>query len=325
MKSKTVILGSLSVILILCMFLLFKGFNRPETYVLADSMEPKQHRFVCLFSGENEIFTEDLRQGVETAMEENDVWVTFQSFSLSDINSHLDAFEMAIEANVDGIITNIPSVKEIGLLIDRAAGEKIPVITIVNDINGSQRKAYIGIDYYDCGQRAARILERYTESSARTVTALPPASENDLESRQKMLGYSDYIAHKSGMLLNKVYMEEPDFTNAYSVFADAFTSQIGYNSVFCMNEASTMAVVQYLKNNEQTDLRVVGIGDSKEIMEALRDGYLDAVLVEDAKYVGSTAVTYLCRYKEGESIPIKINSEIYEVTAENVSNYYSGR
>ncbi|MCI8598014.1 MAG: sugar ABC transporter substrate-binding protein [Lachnospiraceae bacterium] len=325
MKAKAVTWMSLLLVLIAGVFLLLNELGSSDSYVLTDTMEPKEYRFVCLFSGENDSSAKDLRRGVEAAMEEYDVWITFRTFRLSEMNRHIESFEEAIEAHVDGIITNIPSTREIGLLIDRAAGEKIPVITIGNDINGSQRKAYIGINYYECGEKAARILETYTHGLARTVIVLPPASENDLESRQKVLGYSDYIEQKSGMFFNKVYLDKTYFENAYNAYKEAFSSGIGYDSAFCLNETTTMALVQYQKNHEDSHLKVVGMGDSPEVLEALKDGYLDATLVEDTTYVGQMAIAYLYKYKSGEKIPVKVDSEIYVITGENLADYYPER
>ncbi|MEG1513670.1 MAG: substrate-binding domain-containing protein [Clostridia bacterium] len=289
----------------------------------AQALSPKAHRYIALYSGDNQAFKADLRKGLETAAESADAYVTFRAFSSRSLESHIAGFEEAIAANVDGIITNVPSNGEIGRLIDRAALEKIPVVTIVDDIYGSQRKAYIGVDYESFGSMASHVMQTCVKGNARAAVISYPLSLQTRECTQKVSGFVDSISKSDRFRLGIEHVDTLDYLSAYNLAQNLLDASFGYNAFFCIDETLTLAVAQCIADNhcaERTYL--VGCGEAVAVYGFLEDGAIDAILTENPYYVGYEAVTSLTRYIENGGLPYITDAKICVVTPDNMQDSF---
>ena len=74
--------------------------------------------------------------------------------------------------------------------------------------------------------------------------------------------------------------------------------------VFCSNEPTTTGMVQALAQlGLQGKLKVVGFDSSPPIVQALRSGALDAIVVQDPRRMGELAVQHLADAIAGRSVP----------------------
>lgn len=60
-----------------------------------------------------------------------------------------------------GVIVKAPDTPEVVAAIDRLVAAKIPVVTLVTDVAGSRRAAYIGIDNRAAGATAAYLIDQW--------------------------------------------------------------------------------------------------------------------------------------------------------------------
>lgn len=286
------------------------------------SLKPKRFRLVALYTGDNLAFINELKDGLNAAAEEQDLWVTFESFGSSDIASHLSAFSRAIDAGVDGIISNIPEMDSIGRLIDRAALEGIPVATIADDFYGSQRKVHIGIDYLSFGQGAAEAIVALMPYGARTAIITYPLERQTRESRQKANSFTESIRSYGNYYVGVENVRELNYVDAYELAHDLITGNFGYDSFFCIDETLTLAVAQCLEDMQIYNMAVVGCGESRALYEYLASGIVDAVLTENAYFVGYASVSNLTSYIVNGGLPYITEADINVVTIENLQEFY---
>lgn len=69
----------------------------------------------------------------------------------------------------DGVCLKARNLPAIGAAIDRLIRAKIPVVTIVTDIPGSDRLAYVGLDNASAGRTAAYLVAQVVRSGSGTV------------------------------------------------------------------------------------------------------------------------------------------------------------
>ena len=65
---------------------------------------------------------------------------------------------IAIDSNVDGIITHAYNTMEFQRLIDKAEEYKIPVITLDADLSNSKGSAFIGTNGFETDSKAGQPL-----------------------------------------------------------------------------------------------------------------------------------------------------------------------
>lgn len=299
---------------------LFFSFSWSGT-VGSEEIAAKDYRIAALYTGDNGAFISELDRGLSTAAEENNLWVSFESFNSSDVTSHLAAFQRVIDSGVDGIITNLPDASDIGRLIDSAALEGIPVATIVDDFYGSQRKVHIGVDYESFGAQAAQMLTSLKGDGARTAVISYPLEKQTLECQRKVQGFVQGVRGKGAYYVGVENVRTLNRVDAYELARELLGSSFGYDSFFCIDETLTLAMAQCLHDMQAQDLFVVGCGESRAVYEYLRDGTIDVVLTENPYFVGYEAVAELKEYIAGGGMPYISEAEIRVATRDNLQEF----
>lgn len=318
MQKRNWLLIVLSILFILCSILVaylsISWSHDGET----KKVTPKDYHFVVLYSGDNDSFISELNRGLQDKAEEENVWVTFEHFDSMTITSHLNAFALAIDAQVDGIITNVPDYSGIGRLIDRAALEGIPVATIADDIYGSQRRVHIGIDYEELGQKAAELITQLMPNGARTAIISYPLTQQNNECLQKTRGFINYMKHQPSYVIGIEHLQELNSADAYELTKQLLDSGFKYDSYFCMDEQITLAVAECLKMRGIDDICVIGCGESNAAYSYLKSGIIDVLLTENAYHVGSIAVDELYRYIREGGLPYIVETDVRVITDEDI-------
>lgn len=286
-----------------------------------EEIVPKEYRFAALYTGDNGAFASELESGLITAADENDIWVSFESFNSGDVTSHREAFQRYVDAGVDGIITNLPDTSDFGRLIDGAALEGIPVATIVDDFYGSQRKVHIGVDYLNFGKQAAQMLMKLKADGARTAVISYPLEKQTLECQRKVQGFIQGLRGKDGYYVGVENVRTLNRVDAYELTRELLAGSFGYDSFFCLDETLTLAVAQCLNDMQAQGMFVVGCGESAAVYEYLKDGVIDVVLTESPYSVGYEAVTELKSHIVEGGLPFISESEIQVVTRENLQEF----
>lgn len=280
------------------------------------------YRFVCLYSGSSEYYKYALKEGLDKASEELNVWVKYYKFKSFESEKHCEAFDMALAAKVDGIITNIPVNGEIQKYIEAAYGEGIPVITIENDLPKSKRVSFIGTNSYAYGSEAAKLMIAATDGKSKT------AIFKNLDTSKlnlKYQGFQNTIKNYPDMSSELFNINEPSIIEYTNVAQSIFVNHTQIDSFFCNDAESTIGAVRAMVEFNKTNKIVVGSGDSEEILKYIKDGIIYASLVEDPYSIGYLSVNSLLKYKKGEGISQLVNPDIIVITKDNVDKVLAER
>ena len=91
--------------------------------------------------------------------------------------------------------------------------------------------------------------------------------------------------------------------------------------IFAPNESSTYGVLLALRQEGLAGhIRFVGFDASPPLVQALRDGEIDALVVQDPWNIGYRAVTVLVGHLDGEAVPPVIDTGAVLVTRENLDD-----
>ena len=91
--------------------------------------------------------------------------------------------------------------------------------------------------------------------------------------------------------------------------------------VFCSNESATYGMLLALRQEGLAGkVRFVGFDSSPPLVEALKAGEIDALIVQDPRKMGVLAVRTLEAHRKGEKIETTIDTGVVLVTREKLSD-----
>ncbi len=213
----------------------------------------------------------------------------------SDAEGYVQSFEQAIAAQPDAIITatlNIdPTVPKAKEATDAGIVLNFVNCGLGNGNDGAHADKYNEFFYCSnttigemAGEAFLAAMEEKGLSTESGVIGMQMNMENAaLDFR--MQGFADYIAAKApGLKLTEIQYNGNDSADAQAD-AEATISAEGANliGIYSGNNVTCDGVIQALRNAGMKD-GVVSVGvDSDDVeIQALRDGYLSAIIVQDA-------------------------------------------
>lgn len=255
----------------------------------------------------------------------NGCYVELTGQNLSTSFSKTDRFNMAISSKVDGIILEGDDSDETVALIDKATANNIPVVTVLSDCNGSQRKSYVALDNYKLGLEYVKVLGNITtdENSKEPLKAL-------VLSDSVKKNYDDVIVSTIQAAANGRNVEpiasEVDISTPFASQEDV-TDKLDKleempDVIICLNDRTSESVYQYIvEKNLVGKIDVLSYFDSDTILKAINKGAVYATFAIDAKFIAEKSVTALNEYNDTGFVSDYFGSEYILIDSSNVSSY----
>ncbi|MEK7669744.1 MAG: substrate-binding domain-containing protein, partial [Bacteroidota bacterium] len=93
------------------------------------------------------------------------------------------------------------------------------------------------------------------------------------------------------------------------------------NGIFCPNESTTFGMLLALRqSNLAGKKKFVGFDTSPPLLEALKNGEIDALVAQDPTRIGFEAVKAVVSHIKGEKVNVRIDTGVQLITRENLSD-----
>lgn len=284
-----------------------------------DTGETKEFIFVCPIVGLE--YWNMCSDGIEAADAELNVetQIVGPTDSTTFTTEIVNYMESAISSMPDGILC-YAGLETFPTLLQRAADQGIPVITIDSDCSETENRiAYVGTDPYNAGYSSGEAMIEATGGEG-TVAILTSSVSSEKE-QEEIKAFEDAIKDTD---LEVVAMEETNADLATGVtkmealiqtYPD-LTAVLG-TSAYDVQAAAKVKVEHGLDN-----LHLIGYDDQEETLNYIRDGVIDAIIVQNPYEMGYQGVTILADYLDGvEPEQEEYDTGTITVTAENVDSY----
>ena len=269
-----------------------------------------------------------------------------------------DMMRIAIASEVDGIIVAADESDEMTELINEAAANEIPVVTLYGDNTQSERCTFVGIGSYDLGREYGRqvleIMRRkqlpraqvqvtplYDENGERlmwteTVEHLPVkvmvlVSPHTQDSGQNILCsviQETIDNEKKENVEIELSLVTIDDTNTFSVeesIRDIFMEREQPDIIICLNELNTACVYQAVVDyNKVGQVNILGYYDSDTILKAVERNVIYATVTIDAAQMGKYCVEALTEYNTFGNTSQYFIADIELINKDNVAEYLDG-
>jgi ribose transport system substrate-binding protein len=221
-------------------------------------------------------------------------------------------------ANVDGIISYISNSKGSEGVIDAAAYQNIPTITIENDVPNSKRASFVGYNAYRFGQEAGKKMNEILAGKGKIIIIMN-SNENAEQNSQnlKISGFLNEINQSKGLEVTEYIVSENGIYGTKDIVDKLLSSEKSVQGIFITNSIDTESVAQLLiEYNQVGKYQVIGAGNSDEIKEYVEKKILYASVYVNAYELGYKCVETIAKIKHSEPVPPYIDTTIGVLTSD---------
>lgn len=278
------------------------------------AQEEQKTFYLLSHGGPSDAFWLDWNAGALKACEQLNVQCNI-SFSGGDMAAHKEAFNSAIAAGPDGIGTTSAQPGLWTMEVQQARDAGIPVVFFNTDDTTTARQAYVGADLRQAGVIWARFLvDNDLVKEGDTVflpVEVPGASYQQLETE----GIASVFDP-----LGIGYDVVDAGTDPAGIIAKMSDYMLANNppAIIALGDSVAAAIRQVFDNGAIApgSIPVVGWGNSKDVAEAVRDGYFNAAAWQYPSAQGFMPVALLNLAASGEPIGYDIHTfSLYDKTS----------
>lgn len=227
--------------------------------------------------------------------------------------------ESAIATKPDGILC-YAGLDSYPKLLQEAADQGIPVITIDSDCSDTtNRIAYVGTDPYNAGYSSGEAMVKATGGEG-TVAILTSSVSSEKE-QTEIEAFKDAIKDTN---LEIVCMEETNADLATGVQKMEAIAQTypDLTAVLGTSAYDVQAAAKVKKEYHLENLHLIGYDDQEETLVYIREGVIDAVIVQAPYQMGYLGVKVLAEYIDNGSLEEEsIDTGTITVSIDNVETY----
>ena len=239
--------------------------------------------------------------------------------SEADFAHQIRILDDLINRRVSGILI-APSDREVLVpAIERAHRAGIPLTIVDSGANAENYVSYVSTNNYEGGVMAARRMGEIPGGRGQVaVVGLMPGSTSTVaretgfqETLEKEFSEIKLVAFQYGM---------SNRARSLAAAEDILTAHPDLDGIFGSAEPGTIGVVQAVKARRLAGkVKIVGFDTSPSLVEDLRTGVIDSLVLQDPFNMAIQAFQTLTEKLEGGTPPRRINMTPTLATSENLS------
>lgn len=225
---------------------------------------------------------------------------------------------------VSGILLSPLDDKALRRPVSDATRSGIPVVIFDSRLDSRDYVSLIETDNYKGGRMAGEHLASLLGGKGPVI--MLRLQEGSASTTQREQGFLDAVATYPGItVVSSNQYAGPTSEGAYrgseNLLAAWRANAGGVAGIFTPNETTTFGMLRALQNaNLAGRIRLVGFDSSDKVLQGMRDGQVDAVVVQNPVAMGYLGVKTMVRHLRGEKVDATIDTGATLVTAQNMDH-----
>jgi len=275
--------------------------------------------------GTSHVFWQSIHAGAQQAATELGIDIIWRGpLREDDRDAQVSEVEGFVSRGISGIC--LAPLDETALVppVQEAVRQKIPVVIFDSGLKSSDYVSFVATDNTKGGRLGG---ERLAESIGKKgkVILLRYAEGHDSTGKREQ-GFLDAMKDNPGIeVVSSNQYGGADVEGAYKK-AEALLStykkpdgSLGVDGIFTPNESVSFAMLRVLQDNGWAGkVKFVGFDASPNLVKGLRDGGLDAIVVQDPVHMGYMAVQTMVKHLKGQPVEKWIDTGVHVATKENM-------
>lgn len=313
-ENRFLILGILSMIaaVAVLVFAFLTPTNQTET-------QPPEKRIAVLLPNSNANYWQQVIYGIHQEMDET-MSMQVTQVSQTDTEEQRLRFEMAVAADVDGIIAHLSDDTMAEELLEKAESAGIPVVLVGSDVPGQEQCGYVGSDHYQAGQLAAQLL--FEATGGRASIAIISGLEEQNSQKQKIQGFRDALKAWPQMEVICVEYSGMDSVQAAQTTQTLLKAYPEINVFVGITAPDLEGIIKTIEPKLNSDAyHLIGFDDSAATISGIRRGFVMVSIVEEPFTMGRQAVLRLKQGMEGQPAARWTQTELFVVQEDTIAEY----
>jgi ribose transport system substrate-binding protein len=269
--------------------------------------------------GQAHVFWQAVRAGAQRAASEEHVEMIWTAPATeTDLTGQANIIEDFVNRRVDAIVLAPSHRKALVPAATRAVSAGIPVVVIDSGMDFDQQVSFIATDNRHGGVLAARRLGELLKGHGKVaVLGIAAGSGSGLEREG---GFQEAMrAEFPGVQIVGYQFTESDRTRGLTVAEDFLTRFPDLDGLFASNESSAVGAARAVTNRGLSGkVRIVGFDSSSDLIQSVRDGAIDALVVQQPFRMGYEGVRAAVAALKHQPVEKRIDTGTVLVTRENL-------
>lgn len=219
-----------------------------------------------------------------------------------DVEKQLALMEL-MRHQVNALIISPIDDPRIAAAIDSLVADGIFVITVVSDIDSSQRRAYVGSDYFNGGETACALLEILLGKKA--SVGLVMGSRQVLGHRLRLEGFRHRMERLPDFTIAGIVENGDDEICSYERTKELLQEHPDISAMFCMAGGVYGACRAVMQLPEEKQPLVIAFDSVPTTVEMMRYGIVKAILFQHPTRQGRLSVQLAFEYLVNGRLPDK--------------------
>jgi ribose transport system substrate-binding protein len=276
--------------------------------LLSACQTSKKRRIAVVPKGTSHVFWLTVRAGAEAAGQKFGVDVLWNGPPLeTEYDRQMQIVDSMIAQHVDGLAVAAAERKALNRSLDRAAEIGIPVTVFDSGVDSTNYMTFLATDNYEAGRMGARELARLVGGKGSVAMLMHAPGSASTMDRER--GFDDVMKTefpKIQVVARQFGMS--DRSKAMGAAENILTAHPGLNGIFASSEPSSIGVALALKSRGLSGkVKFVSFDSSDTLIEDLKGGTIDAMVVQDPFKMGFEAVKTLVDKLNGASPPKRMD------------------
>ncbi|HWB14955.1 MAG TPA: substrate-binding domain-containing protein [Vicinamibacterales bacterium] len=236
-----------------------------------------------------------------------------------DRDEQVKVVETFLAQKIDGIVIAPLDDRALVPVLKDAAARHIPVVIVDSDVKWDGYLSFVATDNEKAGGLAAERLGEVLGGKGKVV--MMRYQEGSASTMAREAGFLSTLAAKFPNI--KVVSDNQyggaTTETAYATAESLLATYADVDGVFCPNESTAFGMLLAIQAAGRAGkIHLVGFDASDKLIEGLRQGNIDGLVVQNPFRMGETGVNFLLQSLNGQTVPRRVDTGATMVTRENM-------
>ncbi|MBZ2186587.1 MAG: substrate-binding domain-containing protein [Bryobacter sp.] len=289
--------------------------------LLASSCNENKKRLIGVVpKATSHVFWVAVEKGAKAAARDLNVQIEWNGApSETDYARQIQIVDSMINRRVDGLAVAATERRALVAPVDRAMKMGIPVTIFDSGIEGENYTSYVATNNYEGGQLAARALARLIGGKGKVgLIAHAPGSASTMDRER---GFTDVLNKEfPAIQIVAIQFGMSDRSKARAAAENMLTAHPDLAGFFGSSEPSTTGASLAVKARGLTGrVKVVAFDASDNLVEDMKGGAIQAMVVQDPFQIGYDAVRTLVEKLDGKTPAKRIDLSAKVIFADEMN------
>jgi ribose transport system substrate-binding protein len=206
----------------------------------------------------------------------------------------------------------VPSVKKL-------AAKKIPCAIIDSGISTDQYVTFAATDNYKGGALAARRMGQILGGKGKVVVVKYVPGSGSTTEREN--GFIETIQKEfTGIQIVDTKYGQDTVETALQATEDLLTKNPDLQGLYACNASTSVGALQGLVSQKRPEVKMVGFDAEKALLDGLRGGQIDALVVQNPYKMGYEGVKAVVDSIRGTPVPKRIDTGVMVITKDSLAD-----